>query len=247
MKLILEKNMQILSFTLKINKIRLRPFFLLGMFLMSIYTYGQDTIVVRDMETWSSVGLKHKINKKWTALLEGELRLNNNSSEIKKYFGQFELEYSFSKHFEFSGGLRYTKENDNKGRIQGYRDHFRYNFDGVYKQKINDLSLKYRIRYQNSKELNEDDKLKEIVRFKVDAEYNIKKWKLDPELSGELFRSVGSESNNQLESYRITLGTTFDIHKSAKMKLFYGFDNELNTEFPKAVSILGVKYIYNLK
>lgn len=225
----------------------LRKLFLLGIILISVCTYGQDTLVVRDLETWSSINLKHKINKKWSLALEGELRLKNNSSEINQYFGQFDLEYNFSKHIEFSGGLRYIKDNDNTGKIQGYENYFRYNLDGTYKQKLNDLSLKYRVRYQNRKELEESNEIKESLRFKVEAEYNIKKWKLDPELSGELFYSIGSESENQLESYRITLGTTFKAHKSAKINVFYGYDKEINTNYPKALNILGVKYIYNLK
>lgn len=246
MKSILEENLQTLQFITKTNRLK-KSSILLVMFFLSICTYGQDTLVVRDLETWSSVNLKYDINKKWTVALQGQLRLENNSSEVNQYFGQLDLEYEFSKHLEFSGALRYIKRNDNSGKIQGYENHFRYHLDGTYKQKINDLSLKYRFRYQNRNELNVDDVHKQSIRFKTEAEYNIKKWKLDPELSGELFRSVGSDSNNKLEGYRITLGTTFKLHKSAKMKLFYRFDKELNVDYPKGVNIIGVKYTYSLK
>lgn len=224
----------------------LQKLFLLGMFLISVCSYGQDTLLVRDLETWTSVNLKYKINKKWAVALEGQLRLDDNSSMVNQYFGQFDLEYSLSKHVEFSGALRYLKKNDHSGKIQGYEDYIRYHLDGTYKHKINDLSLKYRVRYQNRSELKVEDALKQTVRFKAEAEYNIKKWKLDPELSGELFRSIGASTENQLQSYRITLGTTFKIHKSAKMKLFYRFDKEVNTDFPLAINIAGVKYTYSL-
>ncbi|ANW96568.1 hypothetical protein AXE80_09880 [Wenyingzhuangia fucanilytica] len=247
MKLILKGNLPILLYFIKTSKAILNKFFLIGILLLSVSTYGQDTIVTRDLETWSSINLKYKINKKWAVTLEGQLRLENNSSEVSQYFGQLDLEYSLTKRFELTGALRYIKNNDNTGKIQGYEDHFRYHIDGTYKQKINQVDLKYRVRYQNRNELKIDDEFKQIVRFKVDAVYNIKKWKLDPELSGELFRSVGSASENQLESYRITLGTTFKVHKSAKMKLFYRFDKELNVTYPRAVNIIGVKYTYSLK
>ncbi|MGY5354510.1 DUF2490 domain-containing protein [Wenyingzhuangia sp. IMCC45467] len=247
MKLILKESLPILPYTIKINKTIISKFFLIGILLFSLATYGQDTIVVRDLETWSSINLKYKVNKKWAVALQGQLRLENNSSEVSQYFGQLDLEYKLSKRFELSGGLRYIKNNDNTGKVQGYEDYFRYHVDGTYEHKINNIDFKYRIRYQNRNELSVEDELKETLRFKAEAVCNIKKWKLDPELSGELFRSIGAASENQLESYRITLGTTFKVHKSAKMKLFYGFDNELNTTYPKAVNIVGVKYTYTLK
>ncbi|NJB83062.1 opacity protein-like surface antigen [Wenyingzhuangia aestuarii] len=225
----------------------LNKFLLIGMFLISVVTYGQDTLVVRDLETWSSINLKYKINKKWSVALQGQLRLDTNSSEVNQYFGQFDVEYSFSKHFEVSGALRYIKKNDHTGKIQGYEDYLRYHIDGTYKHKLNNLDLKYRVRYQTRNELEVEDESKQTIRFKTEAVYNIKKWKFDPELSGELFRSAGANVNHQLESYRITFGTTFKVHKSAKMKLFYRYDQEVNTDYPLTTNIVGVKYTYSLK
>ncbi|NJB83058.1 DUF2490 domain-containing protein [Wenyingzhuangia aestuarii] len=224
----------------------MRIFFATIMLLTSVWSYGQETLVTRDLETWSSLNLKYKINKKWTVALQGQLRLENNSSEVNQYFGQLDLEYSPFKHFEFGGAIRYIKNNDNTGNVQGYENHFRYHLDGQYKHKLSDFSFKYRVRYQNKNELNINNEAKQYFRFKAAVDYNIKKWKLDPELSGELFRSVGAESENQLDGYRLTLGTSFKVHKSAKMGVYYRFDKELNTTYPKATNIIGVKYTYNL-
>ncbi|MDO6738130.1 DUF2490 domain-containing protein [Wenyingzhuangia sp. 2_MG-2023] len=221
--------------------------FLAMVLFVSTWSYGQETIVVRDLETWSSLNLKYKINKKWAMALQGQLRLENNSSEVNQYFGQVDLEYSPFKHFELAGAIRYIKKNDNTGNVQGYENHFRYQLDGTYKHKLNNFDFKYRVRYQSKNELSVDDVAKKYVRFKAGLDYNIKKWKLDPELSGELFRSVGSDSDKQLEGYRLTLGTSFKVHKSAKIGVFYRYDKELNTTYPQTTNIIGVKYTYNLK
>jgi hypothetical protein len=105
----------------------------------------------------------------------------------------------------------------------------------------------YRFRYQNKNELGVDDVAKKYFRFKVGVDYDIRKWKLDPELSGELLRSLGADSDNQLEGYRFTMGTSFKVHKSAKMGVYYRCEKELNTSYPKTTNIIGLKYTYNLK
>lgn len=239
--------MQILLYTMRINKRRMKVFLPFLVMLFSVWGYGQTTIVVRDLETWTGVDLGYKLSDKWKTGFQGQFRLEDNSSEISQYFGQLNLSYIGYKNFEIGGALRYIVNNDNTGNVQGYENHFRFHLDGKYKHKINRFKLKYRIRYQTKNELGVEDEAKKYFRFKAGTIYNIKKWKFDPELSGELFRSTGLEDENQLESYRLTLGTTFKVHKSAKVKLFYRFEKELNTNYPMATNIIGVKYKYNIK
>lgn len=221
---------------------------ILAVFLGVFTNYAQgEYIEVRDLETWSSIHLKYKVNKKWKMALQGQLRMDNNSSEVSQYFGQFRAIYSPFKHFDFAGAIRYIKKNDNTGNIQGYEDHFRYQLDGIVKHKVNSFSFKYRFRYQNKNEIGVDDDSKQYIRLKIGADYNIRKWKLDPEFSGELFNSIGTDNDNKLEGFRLTLGTSFKLHTSGKVGVYYRFEEELNTEFPKSRNIIGLKYIYTLK
>ena len=131
---------------------RLRSGYMVWMAALMIGTSGfaqsEDT---DDLESWTSIGLKYKLNKKWSFGLEEQLRLDENISEVSKYFTELDAEYSISKSFDIGGGLRYIRNNDNKGNIQGYENHFRFHVDATYKHKINALSLKYRLRYQNKK------------------------------------------------------------------------------------------------
>lgn len=225
----------------------IRILIVLSCFAFSNETFAQgEYIEVRDLETWSSVNLKYKLNKTWKMSFQGQLRLENNSSEVSQYFGQYDVTYSPFKYFGFAGALRYVRKNDNTGNIQGYENHFRYHLDLLAKHKLNRFKFKYRFRYQNKNELGVDDESKQYVRLKAGAAYNIRKWKLDPEFSGELFHSVGTEEDT-LEGFRLTLGTSFKIHKSGAIGLFYRYEEELNTEFPKSRNIIGIKYTYSLK
>ena len=221
----------------------------LWIFLILMTKYGVaqgEYIEVRDLETWSSVNLKYKVNKTWKMSFQGQLRLENNSSEVSQYFGQYDLTYSPFKHFSLACALRFVRKNDNTGNIQGYENHFRYHLDGIFKHKSQRFRFKYRLRYQNKNELGVEDEARQYIRLKAGAEYNIRKWKLDPDVSGELFNRLGTE-DNQLEGYRFTLGTSFKVHKAGKIGVFYRYEEEFNTSFPKSRNIIGFKYTYSLK
>ncbi len=110
------------------------------------YSQGGEYVEVRDLESWFSMELKYKLNKKWSFGLQEQLRLENNSSEIDGYFTQFTSAYKLFKNLEAGVGLRYISKNDNEGKIQGYRNYFRYHLDASFKHKISRFSIKYRLR-----------------------------------------------------------------------------------------------------
>lgn len=223
---------------------------------LSIKGFSQEGqwIEVRDFETWSSVGMKLKINKNWEFELEEQLRLKTNSSIVDSYFTGFNAKYKTKLGFEYGIGLRYLKKNDNQGKIQGYENHFRYNFDFGYKHSINRFKLGYRLRFQSKNELGisteEGDYLNNHFRFKIGSKYNIKNWKFDPKFSAEIFYHMEEEEENGFNKFRATLGTSYDLKKYGDISLFYRLERELNaaySAYPKTTYILGLNYTYTLK
>jgi long-subunit fatty acid transport protein len=212
---------------------------------MHSFSQNDDT---KDLENWSSIRLKYKLNKKWSFELEEQLRLDEDISEVSGYFTQLSTEYTLMKNFKIGGALRFVRINDNEGKIQGYENHLRFHFDASYKHKINDVSLKYRLRYQNRNELAVDDYANQKLRLKVGIEYNIKNWKLDPKFSAEIFNQIGQEEeNNGLKKYRLTLGTDYNLKNIGTIGLFYRIEQELNETIPKTINIIGLKYTYTIK
>jgi long-subunit fatty acid transport protein len=212
---------------------------------MHSFSQNDDT---KDLENWSSIRLKYKLNKKWSFELEEQLRLDEDISEVSGYFTQLSTEYTLMKNFKIGGALRFVRINDNEGKIQGYENHLRFHFDASYKHKINDVSLKYRLRYQNRYELAVDDYANQKLRLKVGIEYNIKNWKLDPKFSAEIFNQIGQEEeNNGLKKYRLTLGTDYNLKNIGTIGLFYRIEQELNETIPKTINIIGLKYTYTIK
>ena len=83
------------------------------------------------------------------------------------------------------------------------------------------------------------------LRFKVAAGYNIKKWKLDPVLSAEIFNQRGIDSG--FDKFRVTLATGYKVKKVGEFGAFYRLERELNATYPMTTYILGLNYTYTLK
>lgn len=222
----------------------------LSLVLICSTSYSQ-TRNAKDFEGWTTIGLEYKLNKKWNFEFEEQLRLKEDISEIDEYFTQLGIEYSVSKKVKIGGGVRYIRENDNKGKIQGYENHFRFQIDVSYKQKINALSFKYRVRYQNKNELgvgiSEGDYANQHVRFKTSIGYNIENSKLKPKFSAEIYNHFEKSEEGGFDKYRLTIGTEYNLKKQGELNLFYRREKELNESIPKTKYIIGLKYVYKFE
>lgn len=220
-------------------------------FITNSFSQEGEYITVRDFETWSSVNLEYKPTKKWDFSLGQQIRLNNDSKEMDEFFTDLGIGYSLNKNFTLGLGTRYITENDNVGKIQGYENHLRFNFDFGFKHQVNNLKLKYRFRYQTKNELGvseeEGDFVNNHFRLKIAGNYNIKKWKLDPSLSAEIFYHSEEGEENEFNKFRITLGTKYKIKGFGDIGIFYRIERELNATYPKTTNIAGLKYTYTIK
>ncbi len=149
-----------------------------------------------------------------------------------------------------ASGFRYIRENDNKGKIQGYNSLYRYQFDVKYQHDIKKFTLAYRLRYQSKSELgvsaSDLDAPTQNIRFKFDTEYNIKGSNFTPNIAIDFFNSVeGSQLN--LSKFRTTAGVDYKFKKLGKLGLFYLVDKQLRSDYPKTTHIVSLKYLYTLK
>lgn len=234
---------------LKLQKLIFIKTMLLSIFFINIT--NAQTNVDKDWASWNTIEIEYKLNKKWIFGLEEQLRLKENISVVDEYFTELSAEYKVFKNFKLGGGLRYIRENDNQGNVQGYENHFRFNLDAIYKHEINDFTIGYRLRYQNKNELgvssNEGDYANQNIRFKIAAEYDIKDWKFDPKISAEIFNRFQEGNEKGFNKYRLTLGTDYKIKSFGKLGVFYRIEKELNVDFPEITNIIGLKYTHSFK
>ncbi|MCK5442757.1 MAG: DUF2490 domain-containing protein [Maribacter sp.] len=203
-----------------------------------------------DIQSWSAIELKYKLNKKINFTLEGQWRLKENITITDQYFMQLAGEYELFKDFEIGLGLRYIRDNDTKGNIQGFENHFRWHIDGSYAYKLKRFKVKHRIRYQNKDELgitiSEGDYIKHRLRFKSNLEYNFRKWKLDPKFSAEIFHRFEQGRKNEFYKYRLSIGTSYKMKQIGKLGLYYRFEKNFKRTLPEAFNIIEIKYTYEL-
>ena len=112
--------------------------------LLASFLFGQET---NDMEGWSSIELDVKANKNLSFSVSEHLRYRNDITTLKNYFTQAKVQYELFKNFEIGAGIRYITNNDDTGNIQGYEPLFRYQFDAIFSDKIDKVTVLFRLRY----------------------------------------------------------------------------------------------------
>lgn len=216
--------------------------------IISQKAYSQTEVTVRDFETWSSVSASKKFKNNVKLELEQSLRLYDNTSKVDQYFTNLALEIPVFKFASITGGIRYIRDRDKDDG--SYENHLRFNGDLNFKHKFERFTFKYRLRLQTKNELgyarDEGDYLRNATRLKVGINYNIKNWKFDPEIAGEIFRESGKYMISSFNKYRLTLSTKYKINKLMDIKAFYRFERELGVSYPLSTNIVGFNLTFNL-
>lgn len=217
-------------------------------------TAQPDTTVIRDFESWNAIGVKTNIIKNLRLVVDEEIRLKHNASEVDKFFTDASLRYSFLEHFYITGNYRYEREQKKKGYVTNNR----YAGDAGYKQEIGKLELGLRFRYQYQATPNTPISK---LRLKLSADYNIKDWKLDPSFSAEIFHRYYTHDAIQYidqvvqqpykthdwEKIRFTFGTSYKIRKVGTIQGYYRLERELKQHYPKTTHIIGLSFRYEVK
>ncbi len=218
------------------------------------YSQTTENAVSKDFEGWVSAEFDYKINKKWNLVLEEQIRFKNNASEIDRYFTQLEGAYEFAKKWTVGLGFRYIRINDNEGATQGYEDYTRIQLDLSNSFKIKKLkrfSFKNRLRYQRRNQLGVGDAPdiypSSDFRLKSTIGYNIKNWKLDPKISGELFYHTETGAFNGFTKYRLAIGTDYKIKKRHRIALQYMIERETKVWDADLFNIVRLRYTYQFK
>lgn len=203
-----------------------------------------------DTEGWSSIEVGFNISDKLSFSVSEHLRYRNNISTMSTYFTQLETSYEVFKDFNLGGGVRFIRENDDVGNIQGLETHFRYQFNINYKHDVKILTLFYRLRYQHKNELGlpeeEDDIPNEYIRFRMGIGYKLIDPSLGLRLKGELFNQIQKENlENGFNRYRLSFETYKKFKNFGKITIFYGFQKNFNRLELKPKSIFGLKYKYS--
>ena len=211
---------------------------------------AQTVFPNKDLESWSTVQLNYKVNKKWKVNAQEQFRLKKNSTQMESLFTQFEGKYNLNKRVDFAFGSRYTLENDNLGRTQGMESHFRYHVDALYKYGFDNYEFEYRLRYQKSNQMwkshLQGDYPSREYRLRGSIKYKIKNWKLDPTGSYEIFHKKQIGELNGFDRYRLVLGSSYKVSKKLKFNFGLIKQKQFRIWNPKVTYAVKLKLICTL-
>ena len=215
----------------------------------------------------ASIEASHKFNKKLSAGLETEFRSRNNFRTADRVSIGGDLSYKVLPWLKASAGytllidnnrekLTYQDDGVNYNNWRpsywGLRHRFNVSLTASYKIRRVELSLRERWQYtyRPSKMTDnfdfdegewEDDEVKgkgkNVLRSRLQAEWDIPKCKFDP------FASVEFHTTRDLEKTRFIVGVSHSVKKKHEFKLYYRYQVSGSSDEPD-IHMLGLGYTY---
>ena len=201
----------------------------------------------KDFQFWPSANIDLGINKNLKVMLEEEVRLKENCTQMERQINDLGVGYKINKYFR--AALFYRIEANWK-TYDEYRWKQGFYADMALKQTTGRFTLGYRLRLQSSRiefNNNEDNLLSNFInRHKFIVAYNIQNKPLTPFIEEELFlNSVRHQM--ELINNRTWIGISFSPGKMHEFSLKYGIDHERLVPDPLTSFIIAFNYTLNLK
>jgi len=213
----------------------LKPFFLLIVFnlVIGFQTFSQ----IKDFQSWNSISIEKKVNKKTSLLLDQEFRFQENASQFEDYITVLGAQYEINKYIKISGAYRFTYSTSFEN---GVKNENRYFADLSLKYKVNRFTLGSRTRYQMEYQKHELNHW-HTLRNKFSVKYNINKSKLTPVADYEFYYSLNSPVKNLIYRSRYTLGMDYEISKTLSVNSYYQLQTQRDyLRKPRNTYILGL-------
>ncbi|MCB0763318.1 MAG: DUF2490 domain-containing protein [Flavobacteriales bacterium] len=204
---------------------------------------------LRAQELWSSVGIQGRLPELFEDLLgkdtykrfrlAGELGYRSADTFFagRQVYTDLSARYKVNKHLNFVGEHRFAFRPDGPTR---QRTGVMANLGTSWQR----FDLGYRFNYQhNYRDFGEQ---REILRNKVSVEYNIRKFKLDPEVSVEFFTWLGHQGARYIGT-RYSIGTEWNPSKPHSIGLKLVHDREYGVAWPTYRWIYSLSYTLNLR
>ncbi|PLX10538.1 MAG: hypothetical protein C0594_04815 [Marinilabiliales bacterium] len=212
--------------------------FLIFFMLFSLISFAQY-----DFQIWANAEINKELTKDLSISFSEELRLENNARDANVWFSDIGLNYEINKNIEVAFAYRYI----NEAELNYTSKHHRFYGSLSINEKINRFQLSYRIRYQQKySEIfsSEDGKIpSDDLRNRIKLEYNIRKCKLTPSASYELYYKLNYR-DRRFRKAKYTLGVEYKTTMDHKFGVYYRIEQELNRNSAMIYSIVGITYAY---
>ena len=191
-------------------------------------------LIADEFELRNSVSYKIKLPNSLRLDLEQSIRSRGESLLFRQTFSEASLSYELFDNMKIFIPLRYAIFKD--------KVKTRASFGGSYKVQLNDLSFRYKTRYQLDFEDQKDTK--QVLRNKLYAYYRVSK-RYKPFTSYEIFNPIDSKVENMNE-YRVTSGLDIGLRGKKAIKIYFQYKVEdLEKKDTDEMNIIGFSYSLN--
>lgn len=229
----------------------LRSGALFALFLGPFLVKGQEDRAqpLREQELWSSVGIQGRMPGFFEDMLgkdtykrirlagEGGYRSADAFFAGRQVYTDLSARYKVSKHLNFVGEHRFAFRPDGPTRQRtGLMANLGTSWDR--------FNFGYRFNYQHN--YREFGGQREILRNKFSVDYDVRKFKLDPEVSVEFFTWFGYQGVQYIGT-RYSIGTEWKPSKAHSIGLKLVHDREYGIAWPTYRWIYSLSYTLNLR
>ena len=206
-----------------------------SIFFLSLFSYDSNA-QQNDFQLWNTLNLSKKINKSLRADLKYGARFRENASLLSTQFVDFKVKYKENKRWSFAIGYRSISDYSIPNNLE-FKN--RFYADAYFSKKLKRyfFSIRNRVLTQFNNNVS-----KEVLRQKYKLAYNIKKTKLLPSFSIELFYSL----DNYFYKIRNSFELAYPLNKKMDFSLVYKIENEFNVVDPFTLFIFEPKISYKL-
>jgi len=191
-------------------------------------------LIADEFELRNSVSYKIKLPNSLRIDFEQSIRSRGESLLFRQTFSEASLSYELFDNMKIFIPLRYSIFKD--------KVKTRASFGSSYKVQLNDLSFRFKIRYQLGFEEQKDTE--QILRNKLYAYYRISK-RYKPFMSFEIFNSIDSKVEIMNE-YRVTSGLDIGLRGKKTIKFYFQYKVEdLEKKDTDEMNIIGFSYSLN--
>ena len=193
-----------------------------------------QNLIANEFELRNSVSYKIKLPNSLRLDLEQSIRSRGESLLFRQTFSEASLSYELFDNMKIFIPLRYAIF---KNKVKT-----RASFGGSYKVQFNDLSFRYKARYQFGFEEQKD--AEQVLRNKLYAYYKVNK-RYKPFMSFEIFNPIDSKVEIMNE-YRVASGLDMGLRGKKAIKVYFQYKVEdLEKKDTDEMNIIGFSYSLN--
>ena len=204
--------------------------------ILILFPITQAQALEGDDELWVGFEVKYDITDDLMFEFGQQARYKEDYSVFKMSLTDFGLHYRFTDNFKAFAFYR-LRSRDEKPQHAAIL--------ALYaEEKWKPITIQYRLRFQNTFDLEDDNEY--LIRNKLKVEADIKKLPFIPFTAAEIFYRHGYDKGDRFNRYRLYAGVEFDLPNKQKIDLLFIYQEEFNMKKPDLRRIIGLYYSVKL-